>query len=316
MTDLALGINLWSQSTSWPAYLDAARRIDRLGYRSLWTVDHLYAPFGDPLQDVFEGYLTLGAWATATTQVDLGLMVGANTFRNPALATKMATTLDHASGGRAVLGLGGAWFEIEHRAYGFDFGRSMGERLDWLDEAAGAARALLDGGTVTSPAGGRYAFDQLTQNPRPLRPHVPIMIGGQGRTKTLRTVARYADIWNATGDPVEVRELDGVLREHCAKVGRDEREIRRTMNHWFVIRDDARTAERAWAAMMAHNRMDLAASLQPARLVMGTPEQVAERILEYVDAGFAEILAEMPTPFDIETMERLIGEVKPLVDRG
>jgi len=316
MTDLALGMNLWSQSTSWPAYLDAARRIDRLGYRSLWTVDHLYAPFGDPLQNVFEGYLTLGAWATATTNVDLGLMVGANTFRNPALATKMVTTLDHASGGRAVLGLGGAWFEIEHRAYGLDFGRSMGERLDWLDEAAGAARALLDGEVVTSPAGGRYAFDELVQYPRPLRPRVPIMIGGQGRTKTLRTVARYADIWNATGHPAEVRELDGVLREHCAAVGRDQREIRRTMNLWFVVRDEKRTAERAWAAMMAHNKTDYEASLQPGRLTMGTPEQVAERILEYVDAGFSEILAEMPTPFDIETMERLIGEVKPLVDRG
>ncbi len=101
MTDLALGINLWSQATSWTAYLDAARRVDRLGYRSLWTFDHLYAPFGDPHQDIFEGYVTLGAWATTTRNVDLGLMVGANTFRNPALAAQMATTLDHASGGRS-----------------------------------------------------------------------------------------------------------------------------------------------------------------------------------------------------------------------
>lgn len=316
MNDLGLGINLWSQSTSWPAYLDAARRVDRLGYRSLWTIDHVYAPFGDPLQDVFEGYVTLGAWATATTNVDLGLMVGANTFRNPALAAKMATTLDHASGGRAVLGLGGAWFEREHRAHGFDFGRSIGERLDWLDEAAGAARALLDGKVVTSPPGGRYAFDELVQHPGPIRARLPIMIGGTGRTKTLRTVARYADIWNANGLPDEVRELDGVLREHCAAVGRDEREIRRTMNLWFVVRDDARAAERAWAEMMANNGMSYEASLQPSRPVLGTAEQVAGRILEYVEAGFPEILAELPAPFDEETLERLIGEVKPLVDRG
>ncbi len=107
-----------------------------------------------------------------------------------------------------------------------------------------------------------------------------------------------------------------MLHEHCAAVGRDEREIRRTMNLWFVIRDDVPAAERAWTGIMANNGVTYEASLQPSRPVLGTPEQVAERILEYVDAGFPEVLAEMPATFDIETIERLIGEVKPLVDRG
>ena len=315
MAALDIGINLWSQRTDWRELLATARLVDRLGYRSLWTWDHLHAIFGDPLQDIFEGYVTLGAWAQATTSVDLGLMVGANTFRNPGLVAKSVATLDHVSNGRAVLGIGGAWFEYEHKAHGLDFGAGFGQRLDWLDESVGAMRALLDGETVTSPEGGHYAFRELRHNPRPLH-RVPIMIGGTGRRKTLRTIARYGDRWNAFGTPEEVRELDGVLREHCAAVGRDEREIQRTINLWLVIRDDPAEAERVWAAQMAHNDVRYEESIEPDRPILGTVEQVAARLREYAAVGFDGLIAEMPAPYDTETLERLIGEVKPLVDAG
>ncbi|HWP61882.1 MAG TPA: LLM class flavin-dependent oxidoreductase, partial [Candidatus Binatia bacterium] len=122
-TDLKLGILLWSQAATWPEMLDAARRVDRLGYDSLWTWDHLYAIFGDPYQPIFEGYATIAAWAMATERTRLGLLVGANTFRNPGLVAKAITTIDHVSGGRAIMGLGGAWFGLEHQAHGIDFGR-------------------------------------------------------------------------------------------------------------------------------------------------------------------------------------------------
>ena len=95
--------------------LDAAKRVDRLGYAHLWTWDHLYAIFGDPYQPIFEGWSLLSAWARETTRTRLGLLVGANTFRNPGLVAKTATTLDHISDGRAILGIGGAWMELEHR---------------------------------------------------------------------------------------------------------------------------------------------------------------------------------------------------------
>ena len=110
MTDLSLGILLWNQGTSWPAYENAARRVDELGYDHLWAWDHLHAIFGEPQQDIFEGWLSLAAWAKVTNRARLGLLVGAIPFRNPGLVAKEATTLDHISNGRAILGLGGAWF--------------------------------------------------------------------------------------------------------------------------------------------------------------------------------------------------------------
>src|SRR5918999_5939331 len=140
-----LGILLWSQATDWPAFEAAAKRVDELGYDSLWTWDHLYAIFGDSYQPIFEGYATLAAWAKVTRQVRLGLLVGANTFRNPGLVAKLVTTIDHLSDGRAVCGMGGAWFELEHTAHGIEFGSGFGQRLDWLEEAGAALGGLFHG---------------------------------------------------------------------------------------------------------------------------------------------------------------------------
>ena len=126
MSDVKLGILLWSQGATWPEMLDAAKRIDRLGYAHLWTWDHLYAIFGDPYQPIFEGWSLLNGWARETEQIRLGLLVGANTFRNPGLVAKTAATLDHVSDGRSILGIGGAWMDLEHQAHGIDFGTGFG----------------------------------------------------------------------------------------------------------------------------------------------------------------------------------------------
>ncbi len=314
MTDLKLGVSLFAQASPWPELLDTARRIDRLGYDSLWTWDHLYAIFGDPYQPIFEGWGMLHAWAMATQRVRLGLMVGANTFRNPGHVAKLAATLDHVSGGRAILGLGAAWMELEHTAHGIAFGSGFGQRLDWLEESVAACRALLDGEAVTSAPGGRYAFRELRHAPLPLQAHLPIMIGGNGRRKTLRTIARHGDMWNGFGTPRELEELDAVLRAHCADVGRDERDIERTAQLWLVIRDTPEEAERTWAAAIAHNRTPLEEAVEPSGPLLGPPDLIASRLREYVAAGFSSLILEMPAPYDVETLERLIGEVKPLVD--
>lgn len=316
MPDLKLGILLWSQATDWPGMLDAARRVDRLGYEHLWTWDHVYAIYGDPYQPIFEGYSVLAAWAVATERARLGLLVGANTFRNPGIAAKSIETLDHISGGRAILGLGGAWFDLEHQAHGIDFGSGFGQRLDWLDEAVGACRTLLDGGSVTSAPGGRYAFADCRHLPPPIQPHLPIMIGGSGEKKTLRTVAKYADMWNAFGTAETLARKDTILREHCAAVGRDEREIERTVGCKMVIRSSRTEAERVWADQMAHNRTPREDWDGPDTLWIGTPEEVASEIRSRVAVGFETVIVEMAAPYDVETLERLIGEVKPLVDRG
>jgi alkanesulfonate monooxygenase SsuD/methylene tetrahydromethanopterin reductase-like flavin-dependent oxidoreductase (luciferase family) len=316
VTELKTGIALWSQGTGWPEMLDAAKRVDRLGYDHLWTWDHLYSIFGDPYQPIFEGWAALSAWAMGTERTRLGLLVGANTLRNPGLTAKIATTLDHISDGRAILGVGGAWVELEHRAHGIDFGSGFGQRLDWMDEAVAALRTVLDGGSVTSPPGGHYAFDDLRQQPHPIQPKLPIMIGGSGEKKTLRTVARYADLWNAMG-PLDVmaHKVD-VLKGHCDEVGRNIDDIEFTLGVKFTIRDSEAEADRVWKAAMAHNRTPMSRVEGDATFWNGAPEQLADRLRPYVDLGFRTVISEQPAPYDVETLERFVGEVKPLIDRG
>jgi alkanesulfonate monooxygenase SsuD/methylene tetrahydromethanopterin reductase-like flavin-dependent oxidoreductase (luciferase family) len=260
---------------------------------------------------MFEGWMTLAAWAEATSQARIGLMVGANTFRNPALVAKMATTLDHISGGRTILGIGGAWFETEHRAFGFEFGASPGERLRWLEEAARIMRGMIDGG---EPSGERYyATHQVRNDPPPLQDRMQLLIGGGGEQKTLRIVARYADACNVGGGFDNVKHKDEVLRRHCAEVGRDESEIERTVGMGVcVIRDDPAEAQRVLERTFAAH-----GGAEPWRnQLVGTPEQVAERMRPFLGIGFRHFIVGFPAPFDAESMERLAREVKPMLEAG
>jgi alkanesulfonate monooxygenase SsuD/methylene tetrahydromethanopterin reductase-like flavin-dependent oxidoreductase (luciferase family) len=314
MARLSMGVALWSQASDWPSFLSAAQRVERLGYDHVWTWDHLYAIFGDPLQPIFEGYTALAAVAQATDRVQLGLFVGANTFRNPGLAAKSLVTIDHISGGRAIMSLGGAWFGREHEAFGIDFGSGFGERLDWLAEAVPAVRTLLDGGEVTSPPGGRYAFDRLRLVPPPVQSHVPLMIGGTGERKTLRIIARSADIWNAFGLPDELARKDEVLRAHCEAVGRDHREIERTVGCKITIRSTDAEAQRALEGILRTNGRTPADIADDDTFWTGTPERIAETMIAYRRVGFHTFLVESPAPYDAETLERLMSDVKPLVE--
>ncbi len=313
MPNLKLGILPWSQATSWPDLLSAATRIEDLGYDHIWAWDHLYAIFGDPYQPIFEGWTTLAAWAMATRKLRLGLLVGANTFRNPGLVAKTAATLDHISNGRAILGIGGAWMEPEHTAHGIDFGTGFGQRLDWLDESVAGIRGVLDGKSVTSEPGGHYNFNDLRHHPVPIQEHLPIMIGGSGEKKTLRTVARYADIWNAMGSLDFMAHKVDVLRAHCDAVGRDISEIEFTLGVKLTIRDTQAEAERVMHAALDHNQTPLADIADDDTFWNGTPEQIADRLRPYVELGFKTVISEQPAPYDYETLERFIGEVKPLL---
>jgi alkanesulfonate monooxygenase SsuD/methylene tetrahydromethanopterin reductase-like flavin-dependent oxidoreductase (luciferase family) len=314
MGDVKLGINLWSQASDWPTFLEAGRRAERLGYDHVWTWDHLYAIFGDPYQPIFEGYTALAALAQATERIRLGLFVGANTFRNPGLAVKCLTTIDHISGGRSIAGFGGAWFAKEHQEFGVEFGTGFGQRLDWLAEAVPAIRTLLDGGTVTSPAGGRYAFDDLRISPLPLQQHLPIMIGGSGERKTLRIVASHADMWNVFGSPETVARKAEILRAHCAEVGRDVGEIEFTLGCKPTIRRTEAEAQRAFEVMMERNRTPLSRVADDQSVWNGSPEQLAETMIAYRRLGFDTFVAELPSPYDEETMESFVNEVKPMVE--
>ncbi len=315
MTDLKFGVLLWNQATSWRDYVASVVRLEELGYEHLWAWDHLYAIFGDPYQDIFEGWSSLVAAAGLTKRIRLGLLVGANTFRNPGLQAKLATTLDHISEGRAILGVGGAWMVPEHTAYGIEFGSGFGQRLDWLDESVAAMRDLLAGKAVTSAPGGHYQFDDLRLLPLPVQERLPIMIGGSGEKKTLRTVAKYADLWNGMGPLDVMRHKVEVLREHCQAVGRDPSEIEFSLGIKATIRDSQAEADRVMRAALEHNRTPMSWIEGDSTFWNGTSAQLAEKLAPYVELGFRTVISEQPAPYDQETLERLIGEVKPLVER-
>ena len=315
MGELKLGINLWSQASDWSSFLEAGRRADRLGYDHVWTWDHLWAIFGDPHQPIFEGYTALAGLAAATQHVRLGLFVGANPMRNPGLAVKSVTTIDHISDGRAMMGMGAAWFDDEHKAFGIEFGSGFGERLDWLAEAIPAARTLLDGGEVTSAAGSHYAFDHLRIAPLPVQAHLPILIGGSGEQKTLRIVARHADMWNVMGALDKVAHKVAVLEERCAEVDRDPSTIERTLACKVTIRSTEAEARRARDQILEQNQTPPDRVEDDASFWTGTPEQIAERMLAFRELGFDTFIAELPAPYDAESLESLITEVKPMVER-
>jgi alkanesulfonate monooxygenase SsuD/methylene tetrahydromethanopterin reductase-like flavin-dependent oxidoreductase (luciferase family) len=303
---IKFGANSWNQYSDWASLRESGIRADRLGFDSIWTWDHLYPIVGSHEGPMFEGWLTLAAWAERTERATIGLMVGANTFRNPALVAKMATTLDHISGGRAVLGIGGAWFETEHRAYGIEFGGSPGERLRWLEDAVRIMRGMLHG---ERPSGERYYQAREVRNdPSPVQGRLPILVGGGGEKKTLRIVARYADACNLGGGFENVKRKDQILRRHCDEVGRDEAEIERTVGAGTcIIRDDPAEARRVFEAMFARNGKAELWKDQP----VGTVDQVVERLRPFLGIGFRHFIFGFPPPYDAESQERLIREVKP-----
>jgi alkanesulfonate monooxygenase SsuD/methylene tetrahydromethanopterin reductase-like flavin-dependent oxidoreductase (luciferase family) len=292
-----------------------ARLADEVGLDSLWTWDHLHAIVGDPLQPVFEGWTTLAAWAAETSRIRIGLMVGANTFRNPGLTAKSAVTVDHISGGRTWLGLGGAWFEYEHTAHGIEFGTGFGQRLDWFDEAVSGVTRVLAGEVVTSEPGGRYGFRELEHHPLPHAGagSLPLMIGGGGERKTLRTVARYAQGWNVNGDVETLAHKVDVLKGHCEAVGRDPLDIEFTTNRFLVLRDDPAEALRVLKVGLDANGSRHV--IDPEIDFLGDEEQVAAQWRAYLDLGFTHVNVDFPAPFDRETMERL-PRLRELVGEG
>ena len=305
---IRFGAQLWSQATDWPAFRDASLAAEAAGWDSIWTWDHLLAIFGPWQQSILEGWAVLAGLGPLTRRVRLGLMVGANTFRNPGHTAKLAATLDHLSGGRAVVGIGGAWFEREHEAFNIDLGASVGERLDWLDESVGLIRRLLDGETITHD-GPHYTFREALCSPRPIQARLPILVGGSGPRKTLRTVALRADGWNTSGDVEGVRAKLATLDGHCAEVGRDRSEIELTVSFPIVLRDRAADAEAAWAEIAANNGITRAG---PVPHLLGSPAHVAAAIRPYVELGFRTIIVRLPGPHDRETIDR-IGEVGALL---
>lgn len=216
---------------------------DDLGYHGVWNYDHFYG-LTDLDQDTLEGWTTLAAMAKVTGRARIGCMVTGVTYRHPAVLANMATSVDHISGGRLELGLGAAWHTPEHHGYGIDF-PSAGVRIAMLAEACELIKRLWSEDDVDHD-GRFWRLEGAKCNPKPLQRKVPIVIGGSGPNKTLRVVAMHADEWNAPGvglTPEGYKELASRLDEHCAEVGRDPAEIRRSVQLFIFPSDDEQVCE-------------------------------------------------------------------------
>ena len=281
--------------------------VDRLGFDSVWTWDHFVPLDGDPKGPMFEAWELLAAWGALTTRVRVGTLVTGNTYRHPPVLAKMVATLDHITNGRAILGLGAAWHEDEHKMYGLRF-PSTGGRLARMDEAARVLRLLLDE-PVASFAGTHYVLEDAIAEPKPVQPRLPLLIGGGGEQRTLRTVARYADYWHGHGTPEVIKHKLGVLAAHCAEVGRNVNDITplTTVRPDLVLRDEIGDVEAQLERVQVRSK-------NPERLPMNpihTVDALVERCAAFWRAGARGYILYFKAPFDHESIERIATEVRP-----
>ena len=256
---------------------------------------------------MFEAWELLSAWAAITSKVRLGTLVTGNTYRHPPVLAKMVATLDHVSNGRAILGLGAAWHEAEHAMYGIPF-PTTGGRLARMDEAARVLRLLLDE-PVSSFEGKHYRLQDAVAEPKPVQRRLPILIGGGGEQKTLRTVARYADYWHGHGTPDVIRHKLEILAAHCAEVGRDRAEITplTTVRPDVVLRAKTVDVEAHLERVRVRSRGAEPVAMNP----IHTVDALVERCAELWAAGARGFIMYLKAPFDYETIERIATEVRP-----
>ena len=279
-----------------------ATTAEKAGFDSVWVMDHFYqlpniGPRTDPM---LEGYATLTGIAARTRKVRLGTLVTGVTYRNPAFLAKEVTTLDIVSSGRAVLGLGAAWNEDEHRGYGYDF-PPVGERISRLEEALQICRAMFREEAPTFE--GRYYQIRGALNfPKPVQPNgPPIMIGGGGEQRTLKLVAQYADMSNIFGDPTMIRHKLDVLKRHCEAAGRDPNSIIKTRLGSLIIRKSDAEAQRLYQQVL--DRPGIDKERVRTSFTAGSPERVAEEAQKFLDAGLDGLIFNMPHMEDPEAIE-------------
>jgi F420-dependent oxidoreductase-like protein len=269
---------------------ELATTAENAGFDSVWVMDHYFQlpPLGGPDQPMLEAYTLLGALAARTERVQLGTLVTGVTYRNPGILAKIVTTLDIISKGRAILGIGGAWYDVEHQGLGIEY-PSDRVRLDMLEEAVQVCRAMFTGDDV-SFTGDHFRLDHARNLPRPVQSGGPkIMIGGGGEQRTLRLVALYADKCNVTGDASTLAHKIEVLHRHCVEIGRDPAEVDITwMGPLILTSSDQNTAE---------TREMLAASgseEEMAGFIVGQPHEIPDLVTGHLEAGADEIIFSVP----------------------
>lgn len=280
---------------------EVAAAAEASGFDTLLVMDHFYQlpMLGSPDQPMFEAYTLLSALAARTTSIQLGTLVTGVTYRNPAFLAKVVTNLDVISRGRALLGIGAAWFDVEHDAFGYEF-PPLTERFEMLEEAIQIAQAMFaDERPVFE--GRHFRVNGAINNPRPIRSHVPVMVGGAGERKTLRIAARYADSSNLTCGLDEVpRKLD-VLAGHLADAGRDRTDINVSVLNFLIIGETDDEAIETRNTLVRSMGMewdtldDATREMLENRMLVGGPDSIGEQVQERVlGQGLDSVVVNLP----------------------
>jgi len=306
--DIRFGVHSGPQHTSFEEYRDLWLRCEELGFEWVSDFDHFYPLSGDISGPQFEGLTLLSAMAAHTERLRCGMLVLGVTYRHPAVVANMAATIDHVSGGRLELGMGAAWFELEHDQYGIPFPR-IGVRMDMLDEACHILRGLWTQDRFTFE-GRHYQLKDALCEPKPLQEHLPLVIGGSGERRTLRIVAEHGDIWNSFyGDLDHYTHLLDVLGRHCADVGRDPADVRKSLTFRAVLADSEAEAEERF--------LEIWGGEPPERMrdwtIRGTVEQCIEGLRPYADLGVGDFLMGSMPPHDWRSIELVAGTVAPAI---
>jgi F420-dependent oxidoreductase-like protein len=290
----------------WAKAVEIAELAEQLGYDTLFVYDHFHNVPRPAHEAVFECWTALAAISQRTSRIRLGQMVGCNSYRQPSLLAKITSTLDVVSGGRLDWGIGAGWYENEYRGYGYEFPAAR-DRIGMLRECVEIVRSMWTQ-PETSFDGTYYKLHRANCDPKPLQqPHPPIWIGGGGEQLTLRVVARFANCSNFGGKPQEWERKRDILRNHCRAVGRDADEIRMTWGPEVFLREtEAEIAEGGTRSLWGEPYE----SWREGNLV-GTPEQVCEKIQRYVELGcrgFTPWCSDYP---DTTTLELFAAKVMP-----
>lgn len=305
---LRFGIQTPNQDTTWDDLVATWKAAEALGFDSAWIYDHFAPIFSNEDGPCFEGWTALAALAAETSRIRLGVLVTGNTYRNPALLAKMATTVDHISHGRLDLGIGAGWFEREHAAYGFPFGTPK-ERARRLEEALQVITKLW-AEDHPSFQGKYYRLEKAPYAPPNVqKPHPPIIIGGQGKQWIIPLVARYADGWNAVSGvgPDGIRERRAIIEEECRRIGRSP-----CPSQVSVLLPLVSITSIPLAGPAVRLGARAIVKKEVARSILAdSPGTIRDRLREYAEAGATEVILSLRPPFDRNLLERFAKEIMP-----
>ncbi len=309
---IRFGLQVAPQQTTIEELKEVWQEAEALGFDSVWTNDHLLPSVGPSDEGNLESWTLLAAMATVTKRVQIGALVTSNTFRHPAILAKMATTIDHLSNGRLVLGIGAGWFEREHQAYGVAF-PALKDRTKALGEALEVMTKLWSSTSPVSFKGQYYTLVDAPFMPKPIqKPYPPIMIGGIGEKRILPLVARYAQMWNIPNlEPDKIAEKNKILEKACEKIGRNCAEIERSYLTPLYIKADPASAQSLLETLADLRKI----TVEEARrsMLIGDPAEIRKQLQTYIDAGVTHFIINLRRPglYDREGVRLFAKEVIP-----